>query len=198
MCNLYLNLLGMNNKWCNDQTGAQTIAHTKMNSAECLLAVLSHARLVHSFHCPFHPDVNHVRNDTILSSPFSVLETTEKDPENEASLQQVCYVKCINMTFLSSPETQSVQCTTLPLQLLTVVDSLTQTMVWWIFLREQLTTLWPPTAVTVRILWMEVWHVPARQMELGLGVPLAVVGLITNYLHPGRTHNLCTAAVLHQ
>ena len=76
-----------------------------MNSAQCLLAVLSHARLVHSFHCPFHPDVTHVRNDTRLSSPFSVLETTEKDPENEASLQQVFYIKWL---FLSSPETQSV------------------------------------------------------------------------------------------
>ena len=50
-----------------------------------------------------------MRNDTRLSSPFSVLETTEKDPENQASLQQV-FIS--NGFFLLSPETQSVHVNT--------------------------------------------------------------------------------------
>ena len=87
---------------------------------------------------------------------------------------------------------------TFSLQLLTVVHSVTHPMVWWRLPREQHSTKRPPTPVTVCILWLEMRHVPARQMEIGLGQLLPVVSLVTNYLHPGRTYNHCTAAVLHQ
>ena len=60
-------------------------------------------------------------------------------------------------------------------QLLTVVHSPIQTMGVLLLPREQLSTKWPLTAVTVGTVQLEMRHVSAKQMESGLGVNLPVV-----------------------